>query len=243
MPTVPAQRDVGSPTVTVTPFTQPSIAVDDSEASAALRKVLDYGTPSAAPAVVTAKGASGRSDSNYGKPVPASAGVAPAALGGASTGSRPPMGGLASSGLKYDQASGMWLPPGKSAPPPPTPGKSALPPPKSPARKPAGPGLGGLASSGLKYDLASGMWLPPGKSAPPPRTAGKSAGLGGLASSGLKYDPASGMWLPPGKAAPTPPPGAASSSRPAAPQRGLSSSGFAYDAQSGMWLPKHKLPS
>ena len=193
MPTVPAQRDVGSPTVTVTPFTQPSIAVDDSEASAALRKVLDYGTPPAAPAVVTAKGASGRSDSNYGKPVPASAGVAPAALGGASTGSQPPMGGLASSGLKYDQASGMWLPPGKSA--------------------------------------------------PPPRTAGKSAGLGGLASSGLKYDPASGMWLPPGKAAPTPPPGAASSSRPAAPQRGLSSSGFAYDAQSGMWLPKHKLPS
>ena len=101
---------------------------------------------------------------------------------------------------------------------------------------------GGLTSSGLKYDQASVMRLPPGKSAPPPRTAGKSAGLGGLASSGLKYDPASGMWLPPGKTAPTPPPGAASSSRPAAPQRGLSSSGFAYDAQSGMWLPKHKLP-
>ena len=54
---VPAQRDVGSPTVTVTPFTQrPSIAVDDSEASAALRKVLDYGTPSAAPAVVPPSG-------------------------------------------------------------------------------------------------------------------------------------------------------------------------------------------
>ena len=71
--------------------------------------------------------------------------------------------------VRYDSASGMWLPPGKAAE-----SSSAAAPPLNARRawrKAAGDARGewgvgsGLGASGLKYDVATGMWLPPPREA------------------------------------------------------------------------------